>query len=150
MDRGTNELPSSVLDERLDAVLRGMTSDELRRLQTELYETLRIRLPSVEQIAKGVESQSNGVASWLRARETGDESIKPVMLLGAVAVAIAWWTHRSRPAPAFDLQQVIGGVAAGESYLLPIPRCDPCFCGSATKFKCCHGRPPNAVPLMTA
>ena len=128
----------------------GMTSDELRRLQVELYETHRMGLASAPQIAKDLERQANDVATWLCDRETGDESIKPVMLLGAVAVAIAWWTHRSRPAPAHALQQAIDGVAAGESYLLPIPRCDPCFCGSATKFKWCHGRPPNAVPLMTA
>jgi hypothetical protein len=138
----------TALDERLEVALRDMTIDELRRLQEPLHELIREGLFSTVQIADVVEGQSREVAGWLRFRETRDEAVKVVMLLGALAVAIAWLTYRAKPAPTQSIQQVIQNVDEGHPYLLPIPRCDPCFCGSGTKFKGCHGRPPNAEPAV--
>lgn len=141
----------AVVDERLETVLHDMTVDQLRRLQGTLYELLGDGLLSTDQfastdIAETLEGQSKDVADWLRDRQTRDDAIKIVMLLGALAVAIAWLTYRNRPAPAQNILQVIHSVDEGHPYLLPIPRSDPCFCGSTTKFKNCHGRPPNAAP----
>jgi hypothetical protein len=137
----------TALDERLAVVLRDMTIHELRRLQEPLHELIREGLSTV-QIAEIVEGQSKEVAAWLRFRETRDEAAKVVMLLGALAVAIAWLTYRAKPAPTQSLQQVIENFDEGHPYLLPVPRCDPCFCGSGMKFKSCHGRPPNAAPAV--
>jgi uncharacterized protein YchJ len=36
----------------------------------------------------------------------------------------------------------------GHVYMLPVPRTDPCICGSHAKFKNCHGMPPVAAPAM--
>jgi hypothetical protein len=135
-----------VLDERLGMALRDMTVDELRRLQETLHTLIRQGNASEAQIAKAVESQSNDVATWLRFRRTGDDAATMELLLGTLAVAIAWLTYRAKPAPTRNIQQAIDSIDEGHPYLLPIPRCDPCFCGSGTKFKNCHGRPPSAAP----
>jgi uncharacterized protein YecA (UPF0149 family) len=140
----------TVLDKRLELVLRDMAIDELRRLQETLYELIADGSFSIAQIAETVEDQSNAVAAWLHFRDTRDEAVKVAMLLGALAVAIAWLTYRAKPAPTRSIQQVIESVDDGHPYLLPIPRSDPCFCGSGSKFKSCHGRPPNAAPAVSA
>ena len=136
----------TVLDERLGEALHGMTVDELRRLQETLHTLIREGQASEAQISKTVESQSKDVATWLRVRRTRGDATTAVLLLGTLAVAIAWLTYRAKPAPTPSIQQAIDSIDEGHPYLLPIPRCDPCFCGSATKFKNCHGRPPSAAP----
>lgn len=142
-----------MLDERLQAALHDMTIGELRSVQATVYDMLgdgplaTNRLESAD-LANAVEPQSNVVADWLRTRQTRDGATKVLMLLGALAVAIAWWKYRDRPASIRDLRQAILLVDEGHPYLLPVPRCDPCFCGSNMRFKCCHGRPPNAVPAI--
>jgi SEC-C motif len=135
-----------VLDERLGMAICGMTVDELRRLQEALHTLIREGNASEAQITKTVESQSKDMVTWLRFRRTGDDAATVVLLLGALAVAIAWLTYRAKPAPAPSIQHAIDSIDEGHTYLLPIPRCDPCFCGSGTKFKNCHGRPPSAAP----
>ena len=136
----------TVLDERLGMALHGMTVDELRRLQETLHTLIREGPASAAQIAKTVEGQSKDVATWLRFRGTRGDAAKVVLLLGTSSVAIAWLTYRAKPAPPPSIQQAIDSIDEGHPYLLPIPRCDPCFCGSGTKFKNCHGRPPSAAP----
>ncbi len=135
-----------VLDERLGMALHRMTVDELLRLQETLHTLIREGQASGAQIAKTVESQSKDVATWLRFRGTRGDAATAVLLLGTLAVAIAWLTYRAKPAPTPSIQQAIDSIDEGHPYLLPIPRCDPCFCGSGTKFKNCHGRPPSAAP----
>ena len=135
-------------DARLESALSRMTLEELKQLQTTLYELLRSGLPSAAQITKAVERHQSEVGAWLRFREPQEEAAKVVMLLSALAVAIAWLTHRRTPAPARRLQEVIATAAEGHVYMLPIPRCDPCFCGSGIRFKSCHGKPPAAMAAV--
>lgn len=135
-------------DAHVEAVLVGMTLDELSHLQDVLLEELRTGMPSSEQIAKALERQSVEVAEWFRFRQTTGEAVKIVMLLGALAVAIAWMTHRHVPAPPNRLQEAMARVREDHVYMLPIPRSDPCFCGSGSRFRSCHGRPPLAAPAI--
>jgi hypothetical protein len=135
-------------DAHVEAVLVGMTLDELSHLQDALLEELRTGMPSSEQIAKALERQSVEVAAWFRFRQTAGEAVKIVMLLGALAVAIAWMTHRHVPAPPNRLQEAMARVREDHVYMLPIPRSDPCFCGSGSRFRSCHGRPPMAAPAV--
>ncbi len=125
-----------------------MTVDELNRLQDVLLARLRTGLPSPARIASALESENTEVAYWFRLREAPSDAVKVVMLLGALAVATAWMTHRGSPAPAPKLQDAIARVREDHVYMLPIPRSDPCFCGSSARFRDCHGRPPTAVPHL--
>ena len=70
-------------DAHVEAVLVGMTLDELSHLQDALLEELRTGMPSTEQIAKALERQSVEVAAWFRFRQSTGEAVKIVMLLGA-------------------------------------------------------------------
>jgi uncharacterized protein YecA (UPF0149 family) len=87
-------------------------------------------------------------ASWFRFRRSTGEAVKVVMLLGALAVAMAWLTHRHMPAPTTRLQDAMARVREDHVYMLPIPRTDPCFCGSGGRFRACHGKPPMAAPAV--
>jgi hypothetical protein len=135
-------------DARVESVLNQMTLDELSALQDTLFEQLRMGLPPADQIADALERHSADVADWFRAREPHSEAVEVVMLLVALAVAIAWLRHRGTPAPNHRLQDAIARVRDDQVYMLPIPRCDPCFCGSGSRFRACHGRPPMAVPAV--
>jgi hypothetical protein len=135
-------------DAHLESVLNSMTSDELSSLQGILIEQLRRGLPSVEQIAKALERQDVDVAAWFRFREAPEDAVKVVMLLGALGVAIAWMTHRNTPAPPQRLQDAIARICEEHVYMLPIPRSDPCFCGSGSRFRACHGKVPLAAPAV--
>jgi len=135
-------------DSHVEAVLVGMTLDELSRLQDALLAQLRAGMPSTEQIARELEHHSIEVAAWFRFRRATGEAVKIVMLLGALAVAIAWLTHRHVPAPPYRLQDAMARVREDHVYMLPIPRSDPCFCGSGSRFRSCHGRPPVAAPAV--
>jgi hypothetical protein len=139
---------ASSADARIESVLTAMTLEELSRLQDILLEQLRTGLPSSEQIAKALERQSVEVAAWFRFRQSTGEAVKVVMLLGALAVASAWMTHRHIPAPTHRLQDAMARVREDHVYMLPIPRSDPCFCGSGGRFRACHGRPPVAAPAV--
>ena len=125
-----------------------MTLVELSRMQDVLFEQLRTGLPSNDQIAKLIEGHDADVAAWFRVRDSRGEAAKVVMLLGALAVEIAWQTHRHMPAPTPRIQDAIARVREDHVYMLPIPRSDPCFCGSGGLFRACHGRPPIAVPAV--
>ena len=140
--------PYDGADVRVESALTAMTLEELTCLQDVLFERLRTGLPSGEQIARALERHSADVAAWFRFGEARGEAVKVVMLLGALAVAIAWLTHRHVPAPAPRLQDAIARVREDHVYMLPIPRSDPCFCGSGSRFRTCHGRPPVAVPAV--
>ena len=136
------------VDAHVEGVLIEMTLDELSALQDVLLAQLRTGMPSTEQIAKALERQSVEVAAWFRFRQSSGEAVKVVMLLGALAVAIAWLTHRHVPAPTKRLQDAMARVHEDHVYMLPIPRSDPCFCGSGSMFRACHGRPPVAAPAV--
>jgi hypothetical protein len=140
--------PRHAADAHVESVLGRMTLDELNAMQDVLLEQLRGGLPSSEHIARALERQSPEVAAWFRFREAPGEAVKVVMLLGALAVASAWLTHRSTPAPTSRLQDAIARVREDHVYMLPIPRSDPCFCGSGALFKGCHGKPPVAAPAV--
>jgi hypothetical protein len=144
----TSEIVHSAADARVEAVLIGMTLDELSLLQDILLDQLRMGMPTSEQIAKALERQSVEVAAWFRFRQSAGEAVKIVMLLGALAVAMAWMTHRHMPAPTRRLQDAMARVHEDHVYMLPIPRSDPCFCGSGSRFRACHGRPPMAAPAV--
>jgi hypothetical protein len=149
--RGRAELASgsqNAADARLEAALGRMTLDELNRLQNALFEQLGTGLPPNEQMAKVVERQDVDVAAWFRFRESDEEAVKSMMLLGALAVAIAWMTYRGRSAPAGRLQDAIARICEDHLYMLPIPRSDPCFCGSGIRFRTCHGKIPLATPAV--
>jgi hypothetical protein len=135
-------------DAHLESVLNAMTSAELNTLQSLVIEQLRRGLPSVEQIAKALEGQDVDVAAWFRFREAQYDAVKVVMLLGALGVAVAWRTHRHLPAPHQRLQDAIARVGEDHVYMLPIPRTAPCFCGSGSYFKSCHGKVPLAAPAI--
>jgi hypothetical protein len=146
MSTSTNTI--SPADARVGSVLNGMTLDELSRMQDVLLEQLRLGLPPSEQIADALERQSAEVAAWFRFRESTGEAVKVVMLLAALAVASAWMTHRQMPATIQRLQDAMASVHEDHVYMLPIPRDDPCFCGSGGRFRACHGRPPLAASAV--
>jgi hypothetical protein len=135
-------------DARLESALNAMTLDELSGLQGILIEQLGSGLPPVEQVAKALERQDVDVAAWFRFREAQGDAVKVVMLLGALGVAIAWRTHRNAPAPPERLQDAIARICEDHVYMLPIPRSDPCFCGSGSRFRACHGKVPLAAPAV--
>ena len=137
----------NAVDARLAAALRHMNLDELNRLRDTLFEQ-HLGLRSVEQLAKAVERQDVDVAAWFRLREPEGEGVKSTVLLGAVAVAIAWVTYLGRPAPIQTLQDAIARICEDHVYMLPIPRSAPCFCGSGSQFKKCHGKVPLAAPAV--
>lgn len=141
---------SNPADAQLESVLVCMTLDELNCLQDTLHAQLRGGLPSIQHIARALERQNGDVAGWLRFREPHDEAVKVVMLLGALAVAIAWLTYRRTPAPTGRLQAAVATVCEDHVYMLPIPRNDPCFCGGGGRFRACHGKLPSAAPITTA
>ena len=134
-------------DARLETALCALTLDELGRLQETVLELLRDELPSSTQIARAIDTDHHEVAAWFRFRQA-DDAVKALMLLGALAVAIAWLEHRHMPAPAGRLADVVARVDEGHLYMLPIPRTADCFCGSRARFKSCHGKPPVAVPAV--
>jgi hypothetical protein len=138
----------NTVDANVESALSRMSSDELSRLQDILLGQLRMGLPSSEQIAKALERESTEVAAWFRFREAPGEAVKVIMLLGALAVATAWMTHRHMPAPVPRLQDAIARVREDHVYMLPIPRSEPCFCGSGARFRGCHGKPPMAAPAV--
>jgi hypothetical protein len=135
-------------DAHLESALNSMTSDELTSLQGTVIEQLRGGLPSIEQLAKALERQDVDVAAWFRFREAQEDAVKVVMLLGALGVAIAWRTHRNAPAPPQRLQDAIARICEDHVYMLPIPRSDPCFCGSGSRFRACHGKVPLAASAV--
>jgi hypothetical protein len=135
-------------DARLESTLNSLTLQELTGLQGILIEQLGRGLPPVEQVAKALERQDVDVAAWFRFREAREDAVKLVMLLGALGLSIAWMTHRNAPAPTGRLQDAIARISEDHIYMLPIPRSDPCFCGSGSRFRACHGKlplPPVAV-----
>jgi hypothetical protein len=125
-----------------------MTLDELKRLQGTLLEQLRTGLPTVEQIAKALERQDVDVAAWFRSREAEGGAVKSMMLFGALAVAISWMTYRHAPAPPRRLQDAIARIGNDHVYMLPIPQDSPCFCGSGSRFRACHGKVPLTTPAV--
>lgn len=129
-------------DARLESVLNSLTLQELTGLQGILIEQLGRGLPPIEQVAKALERQDVDVAAWFRFREAREDAVKLVMLLGALGLSIAWMTHRNAPAPTGRLQDAIARISEHHIYMLPIPRSDPCFCGSGSRFKACHGKLP--------
>ena len=135
-------------DEQLVAALEHMTLAELVALQQVLHEELRTGRPTTAELAKAAGGRSIEVAVWMRFHANHTESAKIVMLLGALAVSIAWMTYRGTPAPVTTLRKAMTIIEEGRVYMLPIPRTDPCFCGSRATFKSCHGTPPVAAPAM--
>jgi hypothetical protein len=131
-------------DARLEAALLGWSIDELRRMQTLLGEAQRAGL-GIRAVAAAVENHSKELAFWMRNRGTHDDEAQVLILLGALAVAAAWLTYRAQPAPSRRIREAIATIDEGHSYLLPIPRSGPCFCGSGSKFRDCHGHPPIAA-----
>jgi hypothetical protein len=76
------------------------------------------------------------------------EAVEVVTLLVGLAVASAWMRRGGTPASTRRLQDAMARVREEHVYMLPIPRDDPCFCGSGSRFRACHGRPPNAAPAV--
>jgi hypothetical protein len=140
--------PLNAMDAGLEAALSQLTLVELNRLQDTLFEQYRRGPRPIEHVAKALERQYADVAAWFRFRESDGEAIKSTMLLGTVAVAIAWVRYLGRPAPAQKLQDAIARICEDHVYMLPIPRSAPCFCGSGSQFKKCHGRMPLAAPAV--
>lgn len=148
MSLQSTSIDARTSDARIERALRRMSLDQVNRLQDILLAQLRAGLPSSDRIATALGQESTEVAAWFRFREAPGQAVKVVMLLGALAVASAWMTHRGMPAPAPKLQDAIARVREDHVYMLPIPRSDPCFCGSSAQFKTCHGKPPMAAPSV--
>jgi SEC-C motif len=115
-------------------------------LRDVLHAALVDDTPSVADVADIVAIYSIGTAEWVRSREGDEPTDVVMMLLSAVAVAIAWWTHRHMRPPVESIRTIVSSIDNGDAYLLPIPRSEPCFCDSGLRFKACHGRPPVANP----
>jgi SEC-C motif-containing protein len=145
---GLAPVSTNATDAHLESALNRMTLRELGCLQDILIGQLGRGLPSIEQIAKALERQDVEVAAWFRFREAQQDAVKVVMLLGALGVAIAWMTHRGAPAPPQRLRNAIARIGEDHVYMLPIPRSDPCFCGSGSRFRACHGKVPLAAPAV--
>jgi hypothetical protein len=133
-----------LIDAHLESALRAMTLVELTTLQESLQHLHRSFL-TVHQVAGLLTNHAPAVAHWLHSRGGCDDTTKATMLLAALAVAIVWQTYRDRCAPANELRRAIQRVETGVAYTLPIPRHKPCFCGSDTRYRDCHGHPPIAV-----
>jgi hypothetical protein len=133
-----------LIDAHLEAALSAKTLVALAVLQKSLQHLHGSGL-TVDHMTELTANHTPAVAHWLHARGGCDETTKATMLLGAVAVAIVWQTYRMRPAPAGELRRAIQRIESGVAYTLPIPRHKPCFCGSGTRFRDCHGHPPIAV-----
>lgn len=134
----------SVVDARLHATLGTHTLAELIAVQHTLQRLHRDG-NAVDHIASALQRDSAVVAQWLSPCDRRDDEDKVLLLLGALAVAIAWHTYRARPASADDLLYAFERIESGVSYTLPIPRHKPCFCGSEDRYRDCHGRPPMAA-----
>jgi hypothetical protein len=134
----------------LDVVFHDLEFEQLCDLQDALHALVRDVLhgalvdgaPSIADVADLVEIHSPGTADWVRSHDHGEASDVVMMLLSAVAVAIAWWTHRHVRPPVDSIRTLVIDIDDGDSYLLPIPGGEPCFCDSGMKFESCHGRPP--------
>jgi hypothetical protein len=135
-------------DSQLIAALNQMTLAELMSLQDALNNALGSGHVTTTAWAQAIDGHSTEAAIWLCSHPYRDEESKLVILLATLAVAIAWMTYRKSPASESDLQQAMGTARDGHAYMLPIPRGDPCFCGSRAKFRLCHGMPPVAEPAM--
>jgi hypothetical protein len=135
-------------DAQLVAALQRMDLADLAGLQQTLHQELRDHGSTNASLATALGAHSIEVAVWLRFQQYSDDSDKVVMLLGAVAVAIAWMTYRNSPASTSNLHQTMATIREGRVYMLPVPRTDPCICGSHSNFKSCHGMPPVAAPAM--
>lgn len=130
-------------DPRLESALGSRTLAELEALQSTLQWLHREGF-SVGATAVALQEDSPDAASWMTLGGR-DDAAKVTVLLGALAVAIAWQTYRARSAPEFDIRRAIERIDAGVAYTLPIPRHKPCFCGSDARYRDCHGRPPVAA-----
>jgi hypothetical protein len=138
----------------LDVVFHDLDFESLCTLRDALHTLLRDVLhaalvddtPSVADVADIVAIYSAGTAQWVRSREEDEPTDVVMMLLSAIAVAVAWWTHRDMPPPVESIRAVVMNIDNGDAYLLPIPSGEPCFCDSGVRFKACHGRPPPPDP----
>jgi hypothetical protein len=138
----------------LDVVFHDLEYESLCTLRDALHTLLRDVLhaalvddnPSIADVADIVAIHSTGTAQWVRSREGDEPTDVVMMLLSAVAVAVAWWTHRHTRPPVESIRSIVMNIDNGDAYLLPIPSSEPCFCDSGLKFKACHGRPSLARP----
>lgn len=138
----------------LDVVFHDLEFESLCRLREALHTLLRDVLhaalvndtPSIADVADIVAVYSVDTAQWVRSREGDEPTDVVMMLLSAIAVAIAWWTHRHMPPPVESIRTIVMNIDNGDAYLLPIPNGEPCFCDSGVSFKACHGRPPPGLP----
>lgn len=130
------------VDAHLETALQDCTLDELCDMRA-----MVLRSSDSRSAMNEVATRIPEVAHWARFRggADGDVDAMVFMLLGALALAIAWLQHRSQPAPAHRIQQALAAINDGHPYLLAIPRSGPCFCGGARQFRHCHGRPPVAA-----
>lgn len=132
-----------LIDARLGSALRNMASDQLRALQRSLQELHRSG-QTASEIAQTIQVQAKDVALWLWCRASCNDVAAVPMLLGAIAVAIAWLSYRNQYAPEDRILGAIKTIGEGRAYMLPIPRQGPCFCSSDAVYKNCHGHPPIA------
>jgi hypothetical protein len=128
------------VDARLESALQRCSPGELLDVQA-LVLRMRADRSAADDVAAGLPD----VTRWLQERGDRDSDAKTFMLLGAVALALAWLTHRARPAPTDRLRQALTTIGDGHAYMLAIPRSGPCFCGSDSQFRYCHGQPPVAA-----
>lgn len=141
----------------LDVVFHDLELEQLCDLQDALHALVRDVLhgalvdgaPSIADVADMVEIHSPGTAEWVRTHGHGEASDVVMMLLSAVAVAIAWWTHRHLRPPVDSMRTLVMDIDDGDAYLLPIPGGEPCFCDSGMTFESCHGRRPLGIVFNT-
>jgi hypothetical protein len=142
----------------LDVVFHDLEFEQLCALQDALHVLVRDVLhsllvdgaPSIADVADGIEVYSAGTADWVRSHDDGEATDVVMMLLSAVAVAIAWWTHRHVRPPVDSIRRLVMDLDDGDAYLLPILGDESCFCDSGMTLASCHGRPPATCAACAA
>jgi hypothetical protein len=108
---------------------------------------------TIEKVAESVESASPGLASWIRTKANENQGVLSLVqiLLWIVSILLTIGQLTDKAAPPSNvtnnqtiITQTIQKLDNGEAVNNPpIPRRQPCFCGSGKRYKNCHGRHPD-------
>ncbi|WP_155854334.1 SEC-C metal-binding domain-containing protein [Arthrobacter sp. MA-N2] len=147
-----NELNGSFESKRDDSGLRmvfhRLSLSELHELRDKLQVLAESPGTTMDEASAAVAPISKGLAAWLSNRENRDEIRTTLtLLLAGVGVVIAAMTYAksTTPAPAV-VEKVVVQLESGAATSPDLPRRAPCWCGSGSRFKNCHGRSAVTAP----
>jgi hypothetical protein len=137
---------------RLQVIFQAMTPDQLHAVRDSLQALLTQPDATIGTVAESVESASPGLATWIRTKSNDNQGVLNLVqiLLWIVSILLTvaqLLTDRAAPPPNVTNNQTIinqtiqkldNGEAVNDP---PIPRRQPCFCGSDKLYKNCCGRP---------